>query len=281
MNISHSTIAGHLVTLTTRCRSRRDLDGFWVTGKKRSQQLLIFVHGMGSNFYKSRFKKAWMKLAPPRGLDVLCFNNRGCESDVAIEHFPDCLHDLDAAMAFARDEGYRDVLLLGHSTGCQKITYYYHKHKPRSVRALLLTALGDDLAIARRDLGKSYSAWIKRAERLVAQGKGDQKLPARCMGFSAKRFLSAAGPRSLEANLFRLDGKLKIFSGLTLPVLAVFPEQEQYACIPVREAGRRLKVVSRSRQFEAIYIPGADHSFRGREDACVRACLGWLDTLVK
>lgn len=281
MKKSHSTIAGHLVTLTTRCRSRRNLDGFWVTGKQRSQKLLIFVHGMGSNFYKSRFKKAWMKLAPARGLDVFCFNNRGCESDVTIEHFPDCLHDLDAALEFALSEGYRDVFLLGHSTGCQKITFYFHKRKPRSVRALLLTALGDDLAIARRDLGRSYPGWIQRAQQLVAQGKGDHKLPAKCMGFSAKRFLSAAGPKSIEANLFRLDGKMKIFSSLTLPVLAVFPEQEQYACIPVHNAGRRLKAVSRSRKFEAVYIPEADHSFRGREDACVRACLGWLDTLVK
>lgn len=281
MKKAHTAIAGHLVTLTTPCRSRRNLDGFWVTGKKRSKTLLIFVHGMGSNFYKSRFKKAWMKLAPPRGLDVLCFNNRGCESDVAIEHFPDCLHDLDAALDFAHAEGYREIFLLGHSTGCQKIVYYHHKRRPRSVRALLLTALGDDLAIARRDLGKSYAAWIKRAERLVAQGKGEQKLPAKCMGFSAKRFLSAAGSKSIEANLFRLDGKMTIFSSLALPILAVFPEQEQYACIPVHEAGRRLEAVSRSRQFEAVYIPEADHSFRGQEDACVRACLGWLDTLVK
>ncbi len=274
----HTKISGHLVHLTLPGRRERHLDGFWVTAKRkpRTRQLLVFVHGMGSNFYKSQFKKAWMRLAPPRGIDVFCFNNRGCEADVADETFIDCLADIDAALAFARHEGYREIYLLGHSTGCQKIMYYQHKRKPRDVKALLLTAPGDDLAIARRDLGKDYDKWIHRARELVHSGKGENRLPPKCLSFSARRFVSAADPRSLEANLFRLDGDLKIFRKLTLPILAVFPEEEQYACIPVREAGEMLRRASRSKHFANLYIPRADHSFRGEEEACVRECLCWL-----
>ena len=273
---AHTKISGHLVTLAAADKRGRNLDGFWVTGARKSRKLLIFVHGMGSNFYKSRYKKAWMKLAPSRGLDVFCFNNRGCEADVAMEHFPDCLHDIDAAMQFARAEGYRHIYLLGHSTGCQKITYYQHKRKPRDVKTLILTALGDDMAIARRDLGNKYGYWIEKAGRLIREGKGDQRLPACCLGFSARRFVSAAGANSIEANLFRLDGRLKLFRNLKLPILAVFPEEEQYACIPVKQAGEILRKASTSRHFEVIYIPRADHSFRGEEEVCVKRCLRWI-----
>jgi pimeloyl-ACP methyl ester carboxylesterase len=278
MNKPHTTIAGHLVSLSLSGRKPRNLDGFLVTGqrKPRSRRLLIFVHGMGSNFYKSKFKKAWMRLAPPRGIDVFSFNNRGCEADVADETFMHCLADIDAALAFARHEGYREIFLLGHSTGCQKISYYCAKRKPRDVKALLLTALGDDLAIARRDLGKDYPTWLRKARELVKSGKGDQRLPPKCLGFSARRFISAADPGSVEANLFKLDGELRMFRKLTLPILAVFPEEEQYACIPVRDAGKKLQSVTRSVRFKNIYIPRADHSFRGEEDTCVRACLRWL-----
>lgn len=283
MNAHHDKIAGHLVTLTLPGKKPRQLDGFWVSSRprSRSKELLIFVHGMGSNFYKSKFKKAWMRLAPAHGIDVFSFNNRGCEADVADETFRDCLADIDAAIAFARREGYRTMYLLGHSTGCQKITYYQHRRKPRDVKALLLTALGDDLAIAQRDLGKEYNHWIRKARQRIDRGEGHQRLPAQCLNFSARRFISAADPRSLEANLFRLDGDLKIFRKLTLPVLAVFPEEEQYACIPVRSAGEKLRSATRSKHFDALYIPRADHSFRGEEETTVRACLRWLGGVKK
>ncbi len=277
----HRSIAGQLVTLPLPGKKDRHLDGFWTHGKgpRARRKLLIFVHGMGSNFYKSKFKKAWMQLGPSHGVDVFCFNNRGCEDQVADEKFSDCLHDIDAAMNFARHEGYQEIYLLGHSTGCQKITYYQHKRKPSDVAALILTAIGDDLAIARRDLGKEYPRWLKRARELVADGKGDTRLPTKCLGFTARRFLSAVDPRSIEANLFRFDGELRTFRRLTLPILAVFPEEEQYACIPVREAGQKLAAVTSSNYFSEIYIPRADHSFHGEEEICVRACLRWMRAL--
>lgn len=276
---SHTTIAGKLVTLRVAGRREINLDGFWVTGRRKSRLLLIFVHGMGSNFYKSRFKKSFMRLGPKQGVDVFAFNNRGCEGDVADERFTNCLADMDAAMAFARREGYRRIILLGHSTGCQKITYYASRRKPRDVAGLILSAIGDDLAIARRDLKGDYQRWLRRAKALVAKGRGDTKLPPRCLGFTARRFLSAADPSEREANIFRFDGKLRVFRSVTLPILAAFPECEQYACIPVSEMAEILRRTTRSRSYVSIIIPRADHSFRGEEDVCVRSCLRWIRKL--
>ncbi|HMP90034.1 MAG TPA: alpha/beta fold hydrolase [Kiritimatiellia bacterium] len=274
-----SAIPGNLVTLPLPGKTKATLDGYLVNGARKSRSLLIFVHGMGSNFYKSRFKKAWMRLGPRAGWDVLSFNNRGCEGNVADENFRDCVADIDAALAVARNYGYRNVILLGHSTGCQKIVYHHHRRKSPLVKALILAGLGDDLAIARRDLGREYAGWIRRARALVANDRGDERLPAKCMGFSARRFLSAADSKELEAKLFHLDGELRIFRSITLPILAAFPEKEQYACIPVREAAERLARVTRSNKFASIIVPDADHSFHGREIACVRACLNWMNSL--
>lgn len=277
--ITHSRIDGTLVTLNLPGGNPRNLDGFWVRGNRKNRRLLIFVHGMGSNFYKSKFKKAWMQLAPRNGIDVFAFNNRGSEGGVNDERFTGCLTDIDAAMRFARAEGYQQIILLGHSTGCQKITYYYHRRKPKNVKALILTAVGDDLAIARRDLGRYYTRWITRARQLVRTGKGDVRLPSCCLNFSARRFLSAAAPGSVEANLFRFDGGLRIFRRLELPILAVFPEKEQYACIPVQQMAAKLLEVSMSPALHSAIIPDADHSFHGQEERCVKTCLRWIKKL--
>jgi pimeloyl-ACP methyl ester carboxylesterase len=274
---TYTSIPGTLVTLSLPGRKHPNLDGFWTRGRRKNRTLLIFVHGMGSNFYKSKFKKTWLRLGPKSGVDVFSFNNRGCEGGVADETFKDCIHDIDAALHFARAEGYKRIFLLGHSTGCQKITYYQNRRKPRDVKGIVLAAPGDDLAIAKRDLGNRYAWWLKRARQLVADGKGTTRLPSDCLNFTAHRFLSAVDPTKTEANLFRLDGPMKIFRQLKLPVLAVFPENEQYACIPVKDAASRLHAITKSKSFSSIIIPHADHSFHGHEESGVKACLKWLN----
>ena len=39
--------------------------------------LLAFVHGMGSNFYRSALKKAFLAAAPRAGFAALSFDNSG------------------------------------------------------------------------------------------------------------------------------------------------------------------------------------------------------------
>lgn len=270
----HSEIAGRLVELELPGRNR-PLDGFWVCAPRRSRTLLLVVHGMGGNFYRSRFKKELFRRAPAAGLDVLSFNNRGYEQSVATERFADCLADIDAAVSFGRARGYRRFVLMGHSTGCQKILHWQHRRRARQVAGLVFAAIGDDYAIVRRDLGASYLQWLERARAWISKGWTGRRLPAKCLGFAPLRFLSVADPRQLEARLFNFDGQLREFRAIRAPILALFPEREQFACIPVGAMAARLRACTRSRRFAAAIVPGADHSFHGAEAAAVTAILDW------
>ena len=276
MKSGSSEWQGTLVAFPAR-GLQRPLDGFWTTGRRRSRTLLLVVHGMGGNFYRSVSKKALLTLAPPAGFDVLSFNNRGYERAVVDEVFTDCRHDLEAALQFGRDRGYRQFVLLGHSTGCQKITYYQARRRHPQVAALVLTAIGDDYAIARRDLGRRYPAQLARARALVHAGKGETLLTAKgCLGFSARRFLSVADPRQAEAEIFHLAGRLRTFRKITCPTLAVLPEKEEFACLPVPEMSARLRAAARARPFDTVVIPDADHGFKGREVETTGVILDWL-----
>lgn len=267
-------VHGALIQLPLPSKAR-PLDGFWMPGRKAHERLLIFVHGMGSNFYRSQFRKQLMLDAPAAGFDLLLFNNRGAEKDVATEKFRDCLADLDAALAFARRKGYRDVALLGHSTGCQKITYFQALRKDPLVKALILAGIGDDLAISRRDLGRRYAFWLEKARALVRAGKGDTILP-KCLNFAAHRFLSVADPSCVEAQLFDFGGPMRHYRRLRVPVLALLPAEEAYACMPVERTADILLRKSNSRNFASIILPRADHGFKDCEPAAARAVFVWL-----
>ena len=267
--------AGSLISLSLP-RRRKWLDGFWTRCSTRASTLLIYVHGMGGTFYRSRLTREFLRQGTQRGFDVLAFNNRGHDAHVADERFSDSLADLDAAMRFAASRGYRRVMLLGHSTGSQKISYFQARRRDPRIAALVLLAPGDDYAISRRNLGRHHARWIRRARQLVAEGRGDTRLPSACLGFSARRFLSVADRRSTEAALFDYEGPMRLYGQIKIPVLAVFGDREEYACMPVPAMGQILKEKSRSRQFGFAVIRGGDHSFHEHEAATVRLVLSWL-----
>jgi len=271
-------IPGSLVSLPVP-GSDRGLDGFWAHGPKRKRSLLILVHGMGGNFYRSRFRKELLLQSLTSRYDALSFNNRGADRDVATERFTECVADLDSAIRFGLSHDYKNFVLMGHSTGCQKITYYQAVRRRKDVAALVLGSIGDDRAIGRRNLGKKHASWVKRAKALVARGKGDTILPPECQGFSAARFLSVADPRQVEAKLFDFEGPLTHFQKILCPTLVVMGGSEEFACIPVEKMIDILESKSRARRFASITVPGGDHGFHGLEVPTARAVYRWLATL--
>ena len=131
-------VDGALVAFpAARGRTYQMLDGFYRPAPMKNAPLLVFVHGMGSNFYRSALKKAFLDAAPALGLGVLAFNNQGAERGTEDEKFRTCLADLDAAAEFARRHGHRKLIFVGHSTGCQKIVYWQAQRRNPAVAGLV------------------------------------------------------------------------------------------------------------------------------------------------
>ena len=256
-------------------RKPRMLDGFYRPAPKKNAPLLAFVHGMGSNFYRSALKKAFLEAAPALGLGVLAFNNRGAERGTEDEKFLACLPDLDAAAEFARRRGHRKLIFVGHSTGCQKIAYWQAKRRHPAVAGLVLLAPADDYATTRRDFGKRFEQKVAWAKKMVAAGKGDAQVAGLYERFTAARFLSLADLKHPEANVFRYAGTLAQFRRIQCPVLAVFGEEEEFAAIPPAEMLAILRKKTKSREFDDWLIPGADHGFHGCEAELALSVCQW------
>lgn len=269
-------ICGELVEIAYGLR-RRPLDGFLLHGNRRKPALII-VHGMHSNFYRSPWKKALLRECAARKIAALSFNNRGAEAGTNSERFRDCIVDLAAAIGFMSRRGYSKVVLVGHSTGCQKATYYQAVRRDPRVIGLVLLAIGDDLAIVRRDLGRSFASWVARARLMVRRGRGNEPLKAPGIPpFTARRFLSIADAQSVEARLFDFSraGPRRWFERIRCPVLCVLAEKDEYETMPPRQMIQQLKARYRGRLFEARIIRGADHSFRRRERTMARLVAAW------
>ena len=271
------SLAGELVAFPAAGgRKPRMLDGFYRPAAEKRAPLVAFVHGMGSNFYRSGLKKAFLETAPVRGCAVLSFNNRGAERGTEDEIFSACLADLDAALAFARRRGHRKIVFVGHSTGCQKIAFWQARRRHPGVAGLVLLARADDYAVTRHDFGARFERKVAWARRQVARGRPDAPVAGRYERFTAARFLSLADPRHAEANVFRYAGPLTHFRRVKCPVLAVFGDQEEFAAIPPADMLAILRKKSGSRRFDDWLIPGADHGFHGLETELAEAVCRWV-----
>lgn len=268
--------SGALITLPVTRRLR--LDGFLCRPPRPTRTLLVFVHGMGSNFYRSGLKKAFFDLALAGGPAVLSFNNRGAERDTADESFAGCLADLDAALRFGRSAGFRRFVLAGHSTGCQKIVFYQSRRRRADVAGLVLLAPADDFAICRRDLGRRFDAVVARARALVTAGRGREPIAGMHEVFSARRFLGIADRTRAEAAVFDYERPMRAFRSLRVPVLALFGSREEFAVMPGTQMLARLAALHPLGRVATRTVPGADHGFHRREAAVAATVRSWIST---
>ena len=292
-------VAGELVSIPVNVSARRHwhLDGFYRSAPACSlcgggdegegsscascasahPPLLVFVHGMGSNFYRSALKKAFLEAAPLAGLPILSVNNSGADGGTVDERFGDCIHDLDAIRDWALRHHHTSIVWIGHSTGCQKATYWQARRQDPATAAIVLLAPADDNAILERDLGlRRLAQKIEWAHRQIAAGRPDAIFEQGYERFSARRFLSVADATRPEASVFRYAGRLAAFRKLRCPVLAVFGENEEFAAIPPRDMLDKLAAVTRSDDFTDWLIPETGHSFREAEEALAVATCEWI-----
>lgn len=278
---------GELVSFETK--DRLTLHGFLTKSRSGNKTVIIHIHGMTGDFYRATFYFKLIKALKGSSYDLFSVNTRGfgfitrawkgkekIVIGTANEKFEECVIDIEAAMKAMHEIGYTGFILSGHSTGCQKITYYQAKKQNPKVKALLELSPGDDYNLTRIRLGKSFEGAVQKAKKMVKSGKGDKELKVRGVYYSAKRFLSYADPKNAEAQLFNYFGKLKAFSTIKQPILVTFGEKDHFAYKTAKEIFYKLKVKTSSAHLETKMIPKAEHSYMGQEKALTRAIVKFL-----
>ena len=270
------------------------LYGFRVQTGKKNRRVVIFVHGMNGSFYGSTLVSSLAAGIKGLGTDFMTIGTRGSHyvngirkangtkivKGGAYEKFVDCVKDIEGAVKKAGEYGYREIILAGHSTGCQKITYYQAVKKDKRVKALLLLAPADDYNIELATKGRTK---LKRAVRLAQDmkkvGCGDYFLPRQISLSSAARYLSIADLKNVEANVFNYTSDLKYFSQVKTPIFAAFGTREIKCGRSSRQMLDILEAKTNARLFEKKLVVGANHGFRGKETSLLQGIRSFLRKL--
>lgn len=253
-----------------------ELSGF-IVGSDPAKAIL-YVHGLHSNFYRSR-AEVLAGIFNKLGYVFFSFNNRGAERGADSEDFKKCVYDISAAVNFIRRRGIRDIILAGHSTGCNKIVYALSKKKFSGVRGVILLAGLSDPEIFEATLGRQYKKVLLQAEKLVRARRGHEYLlVSKTHGaMTASRIVSLFTYGGAE-DLFSLSLGKKAkprFKGLTMPTLIVYGTRDQHAYHPVQKIGAFVAAQIPG-PTEQVYIKGARHGFKGYERKLMGRIVQWL-----
>jgi len=298
MKFDPSDIQGELITY--HATDGIELQGFLVKSKRRTGKVVVHIHGLTGSFFKNATVKRMIPYYLSSGYDFFLINTRGhgtitpmyrvkgkkvkrIEIGTALEKFEDCVKDLRGVVNFIRKRGYKKIILQGHSTGCQKVTYYTYKTKGRRISAVVLLAPADDYNVAKKQLKRKWKYAVNFAKKMLKK-KSKELMPTQMINnkrLSAWRFLSTNDLSNIEARVFNYELKnLREFSGMTLPVMVIFGTKEQYKTKPVRIYLQKLERLTRSKKFLAVEIPDANHDFRKHEAETAKAIIEWLNKVV-
>lgn len=200
IKLSALELSGGLRTFATamknlKIETRRGilLDGV-LFGTGHADTLMIAITGIHGNFYSNPFYYIIGDTLSAEGVDFVygqtcdafgqmpTLNVRTGQEEMVgswNERFADALDDVGAYVDYASRQGYRHIVLAGHSLGANKVIYYLSKsHDPRVERFVLLSPANVDYMTS--GVGAAERKYVATQ---MAAGHGAEMLPFPLMGW--------------------------------------------------------------------------------------------------
>lgn len=254
-----------------------------------SKKIVIHVHGFAENFYENRFLDSQAKIYNQNNYSLLAFNNRGSGyikdlikregakidymiGGSAYESFVDCYLDIDCAVNYAKSLGYREIVLQGHSYGCNKVIYYYHQTLDEAIKKIILLAPCDMVEMLRNE-----AEYIKECVRNLEANKVvlNEMFPPVIL--SPKTVVKDYLENSVS-DFFRyrdVSYQSDVLNKIEIPVLIVIGEDDEYVFSKERSDIEKY-FIRNLKKVSFLFIEGTGHDYNNKEEMVSKSCLNFI-----
>jgi dienelactone hydrolase len=255
---------------------------------------IIWVHGWGVNFYSPTYVSIGRSLAE-KGYTSFTVNTRmhdlgnieGYKGDKRLRGGgywgvgSDQTKDIVAWVDFAEANGFKKVVLVGHSAGCAAVRVYQAEKQDRRVIGLVFGSGGVN------EDGVMDSLLVHQAIRLNAEGKGDALVEDTKRSFpsytSAATIIDIVNTPSDYSDFFGVRSDKAGITKIQCPILAFYGVNEE----GWNESDLELLKTSIKKHpkgpvsVTTTMITGADHMYTGEENQVADVITGWLRSISK
>ena len=164
------------------------LHGYYMPSESKKVALL-HIHGMEGNFYQDNFVHTLTKELEENEIGFLTVNTRGDGKDTDFntvsgeivrvgsryELLEEAHLDITAWIKFLVDEGYKELILQGHSAGTVKVVRYLFEGELKDkVNKLILLSPIDPLGFRIANGRNNIEDFLRKAQNKVDDGNGDE-----------------------------------------------------------------------------------------------------------
>jgi len=269
--------------------------GIYFEPKKKHGTAIVYVHGLSSTFYSNvPLLNTLVEVCAAKNIGFASFNNRGHDVTAGIkkldptsekgytrlpggasqEVFTESVHDIDAGVSFLYRKGYKNIILIGHSSGANKACYYCGTQQDLRVKGVILSSPVSD-RYAPFEKTSAFSLFIMKV--LKALGFGNTLLLWPTIT-TPNRFLSLKSHRTAEDTFNYGDNepKLSSFSKITLPLLVVLGSADEYLDRSAESVIKEFDAHEHAKNYKSILIPEGLHSYIGQEKLLAKTMIDWI-----
>jgi pimeloyl-ACP methyl ester carboxylesterase len=260
------------------------LHGYYVSSESKKVGILQ-IHGFEGNFYENNFVHVLANEMEEKGVGFLTVNTRGNGRDTDFnttdgktrrigaryELLEEAHLDITAWLKYLINEGYKEIVLQGHSLGTMKaVRYLFEGEYKDKINKLILLSPFDKkgfMVVQKKDI----DSLLIKAQKMVDNGKGDELITPEFGGgtTSYKTFISWYKQDDL-GRMFEFctqDYDFPILKQIKIPTKIVVGSKDEYFYptnpeYPEEAMELLLKNISNSK---GKLIEGSVHSFKPYE----------------
>ena len=270
---------------------------------KNDKEVVIAIHGMGSNCFKQRDDIIAQKLTS-NNISYFSFNNRGFGlvnkitkngsgilQGTAFEDVKDSYYDIVSAIKLMASKGYKKIHLQGHSLGSTKSVYVYNKLLQNN-ETKILNKISSVILLSLVDLTSVMQFLVKNADEdviKIAKEKEAEKqlnyiidckasfLPL----VSVQTFLTYyRDNKEIDfAKYQEKNYKFEKLNSIKVPLFMRWGNVNEIINLPANELVDLMNEKILNNKKDINFIDGATHNYRGKEEILAEEILKFIQNV--
>lgn len=252
---------------------------------------IVLIHGQGGNIIENYFAHIWGKKFNDANIGFIYGHNRGYShiNDIAtkdndlrrvgatFEIFEESVYDVDLWVKKAHELGYKKIILMGHSLGCNKVIHYIYERNPK-LDGVILASPPDMVGLTLLE-EPNYKDLVKEAKMNVNNGEPKKLLNELLDDYSytsSENFLNLYTEGNPIDNLpiERNPEHFTELESINVKTLAFAGSLESgpYAKIDILK-DKALNCPD----FTVEFIKGSGHIYKNHEEDVANTIISWLN----
>ena len=266
---------------------------------------VLIVHGMSGSIIEDYYAEVLGKLLATKGVGCIYGHNRGFGhiNDIVkripgslgttterfggtYERFIDSKLDINAWINSCKQLGYKKIILLGHSLGCNKVLYFLSKNSSPLITGVVLASPPDAIGLLEKPgLQPNHMELLEEAKRNIRAGNPRKLVSGLIWDWNSlsSQTYSDLYEKGGAIDNFPLMRNPDIFPELakiTVPILLVMGENDDVVIKSIEEDMELIQSkATGTNAFTMKIINDADHVYTDHEDKFAQIVTDWVESI--